>query len=58
MVEAVSSVGVRGSGPEAEAEGRDGDSGAGAFFRLKTLDILLLIDPKVEMQSVSLGGAG
>ena len=54
--EAVSSIETRGGRPGPEPEARDGTSGSGAFFRLKTFDILLLIDPKVEIQSASLDG--
>jgi hypothetical protein len=56
-VEAASSVEIRGGGPDSEPEGRGDTSGSCAFFLLKTLDSLLLIDPKVEVQSTSLGGA-
>jgi len=56
VVEAVSSVDTRGGPPEPEPECRGGASISGAFFRLKAFDILLLIDPKVEMQSASPGG--
>ena len=56
MVEAVSSVDTRGGPPEPEPEGRDGTSMSGTLFLLKTFDILLLIDPRVEMQSASAGG--
>lgn len=55
-VEAVSSVGTRGGLPRPEPEGRDGVSESRVFFRLKTFDILLLIDPRVDMQSTSPGG--
>ena len=55
-VEAVSSVDTRGGPPEPEPEGRDGASISGTFFRLKAFDIVLLIDPRVEMQSASPGG--
>lgn len=54
-VEMVSSVEIRGGCPEPEPEEWGGAPGSGAF-RLKTLDILLLIDPRVEMQSASPGG--
>lgn len=56
-VDAAPSVETRGGGPEPEPEGRGDTSGSCAFFFLKTLDSLLLIEPKVEIQSTSLGGA-
>lgn len=56
-MDAVSSVENRGGGLEPEPEGRGDTSGSCAFFPLKTLDNLLLIDPKVDIQSTSVGGA-
>ena len=58
VIEAVSSAEARGGPPEPEAEGRGGASNSGTLFRLKTFDILLLIESKVEMQSASPGGGG
>ena len=55
-VEALSSVDTRGGPPELEPEGRDGTSISGTLFRLKAFDILLPIDPRLEMQSTSPGG--
>ena len=55
-VDELSSVEIRGGGPEPEPEGR-GDTSCSCAFLLKTFDNLLLIDPKVDIQSTSFGGA-